>query len=425
MSTPTTMPIEVESAEQDRAGSAEPHPSDRSQRALDWLNFFVADVETGFGPFISVYLSANGWAQGQIGLMLTAGSVCGIASQLPGGAIVDGVRSKRAVVAVALALIAVGGVVLFLSHAFWLVLLAQVVHGLTAGLITPAKAAIGLGLVGHKGLGRRLGRNHRYDSFGNAGTAGIMGALGHFVAKRASFLFAAGLCLPALWMLFRIDGAEIDYARARAAASGAGPRKPARYRNLLKNRRLLIFAGALILFQVANASAIPLVAERLARHDEGESELVLAGLVIVPQVLTAFLAPWVAVWADRWGRKPLLLAAFATLALRVLLFTVAPGPLWLLPLQALSGIDATVIGILSPLIIADVTAGSGRYNLAQGAVGMATGIGAALSTTAVGYIAQWFGFTTGLLVLAGVAASASAYVLGLFRESRPANVARD
>jgi len=424
MPTSTTMPADPKAPGQEPP-TAGPHPSDRSQRALDWLNFFVADVETGFGPFISVYLAANGWGQGEIGLMLTAGSVCGIASQLPGGAIVDGVRSKRAVVAAALVLIAAGGLILFLSHAFWLVLLAQVVHGLTAGLITPAKAAIGLGLVGHKGLSRRLGRNHRYDSFGNGGTAAIMGVLGHYVAKRASFLFAAVLCLPAMWALRRIDPSEIDYARARAAAPDADPHKPARYRDLLKNRQLLIFAGALILFQIANASAIPLVAERLARHDQAESELLLAGLVIVPQVLTAFLAPWAAQWADRWGRKPLLLVALAALVLRVLLFTVAPGPLWLLPLQALSGIDATVIGILSPLIIADVTAGSGRYNLAQGAVGMATGIGAAISTTAVGFIAQWYGFTAGLLVLAAVATAAFVYVLGLFRESRPAGVAGD
>lgn len=131
------------------------------------------------------------------------------------------------------------------------------------------------------------------------------------------------------------------------------------------------------------------------------------------------IAPWMAGRADTWGRKPLLLVAFAALALRVLLFTVAPGPLWLLPMQTLSGIDAAVLGILSPLIIADVTAGSGRYNLAQGAVGMTTGIGAAFSTTAIGYLAQGFGFTAGLLVLAGVAAAGFVFIVVLLRESRP------
>jgi len=345
--------------------NAAPNPSERSQSGLDWLNFFVADVETGFGPFIAIYLTVNGWEQGQVGLMLTAGSICGIASQLPGGALVDGVRSKRGIVASALLLIAAGALLLFFSHAFWLVLLAQVLHGLTAGLITPAKAAIGLGLVGHRALSKRLGRNHRFDSLGNAGTAGIMGLLGHFVAKRVSFLFAAVLCLPASWALTRIDGKEIDYARARAAKSDDPAEQTARYRDLLKNTQLLVFAGALILFQVANASAIPLVSERLGRNNEGESELLLSALVIIPQVITACLASWTARRADAWGRKPLVLVAMAALALRVLLFTAVPGPLWLLPLQALSGIDALVIGILTPLIIADLTAGSGRYNLAR------------------------------------------------------------
>ncbi len=270
--------------------AAPPTPSARSRSGLDWLSFFIADVETGFGPFIVVYLAANGWGQGQIGLVLTLGAGFGIASQLPGGAIVDAVRSKRGVVAVALVMVAAGAVLFFVSAGVWAVLLAQALHGLTAGLITPAKAAIGLGLVGRRRLSARLGRNHRYDSFGNAGTAAAMGLLGHFVAKRASFLFAAALCLPALWALSRIRGNEIDYARARNARPGATGAAPARYRDLLDNRQLLVFAGALVLFQVANASAIPLVTERLGRTDGGWSELIVAGLVIVPQVVTAALA---------------------------------------------------------------------------------------------------------------------------------------
>lgn len=397
---------------------AAPQPSKRSQGGLDWLNFFIADVQTGFGPFIAVYLATNGWQQGRIGLILTAGAIVGIGSQMPGGALVDGVRSKRLLVAVSLGLVAAGAVALYLSHDFVPVLLAQVMHGATAGLIGPAMAAIGLGLVGHRGLSRRLGRNHRYDSFGNAGTAALMGLLGHYVSKRTSFLFAAVLCLPALWALSRIRGSEIDYARARGARSDR-PDKPGRYRDLLKNRNLIIFGGVLLLFQVANASAIPLVGERLGRQHQAESELVLAGLIIVPQVITALLAGWFARRADIWGRKPLLLLAFVALAARLLLFTVAPGPLYLLPIQSLSGIDAAVIGILTPLVIADVTAGSGRYNLAQGAIGMATGVGAALSTTAVGYIAQWLGFDAGLLVLATVAAAAVGFTWLFLPETRP------
>lgn len=192
--------------------ASRPHPSERSQRGLDWLNFFIADVETGFGPFIILYLALNGWQQGQIGLALTVGSIAGIASQLLGGTIIDAVHSKQTVVGVELAMTTGGGLLLFFSHALWLVLLAP---------------AISLGLVGHRGLSERLGRNHRFDSYGNAGTTGLMGLLGHYVAKRFSFLFAAGLCLPALWALVRIRSSEINYARARAAKPGETDRHPA------------------------------------------------------------------------------------------------------------------------------------------------------------------------------------------------------
>ena len=395
---------------------AHPEPSAQSQRALDWLNFFVADVQTGFGPFLAVYLAASGWHQGEIGLVLSAAAIAGMASQVPGGILVDAAPSKPAVMAASLGLVATSGLLLFFFHSFWLVMLAQVTYGATAGLIGPARNAIGLGLVGHGGLSARLGRNNRFNAWGNAGTAGIMGVLSQYVGKRWSFMLAAVLCVPALLALRRIRPGEIDNARARGAQPGDGP--PARYTDLLKNRQLLVFGLVLILFQMANASAIPLTAERLGQADMARSSLILAGLVLVPQVVAALLASRVALLADGWGRKPLLLVAFASLTVRILLFTVVPDPLWLLPLQLLNGVEAAVLGLLTPLVVADVVAGSGRYNLAQGAVGIATGLGAAVSVTAVGYVAQWFSYTVGLYALAAAGAAGFAVVLLLLRETR-------
>lgn len=379
------------------------HPSHRSERGLDWLNFFIADVQTSFGPFVALYLATQGWPQGRVGLALTVGSLTAIASQMPGGALVDEVRSKRLLLGISLVLIAVGALIFAFFPSFLFVMVAEIVHGSTGGVTQPALAAIGLGLVGHHSLSRRLGRNGRYKSFGNALTAAVMGLLGQFVSMRATFLAAAALCAPALFALSRINGDEIDYARSRQAAPGRDKKpKAARLLDLAKNRRLLIFAACLVLFQFANASVMPLTTERLARHAEYESALVTAALVIVPQVITALLAGWVARRADGWGRKPLLLLGFAALPVRAVLFTFVPNPWYLLPVQALSGLTAAVVGILTPLVIADVTRGSGRYNIAQGAVGVASGIGASLSTTASGYLAQMLGYTIGLYGLAGV-----------------------
>ncbi|MBV9750784.1 MAG: MFS transporter [Acetobacteraceae bacterium] len=391
----------------DKGGDAgahdEAHPSTRSERGLDWLNFFVADVQTSFGPFVALYLTAQGWSQGRIGLALTVGTLVGIASQAPGGALVDEVRAKRVLLGASLILIAVGALIFAFFPSFLFVMVAEVVHGSTGGVTKPALAAIGLGLVGHRALSRRLGRNHRYDSFGNALTAGLMGVLGHFVSKRATFLAAAALCAPALFALSRINGDEIDYARARQAAPGSDKEpKKARFRDLLKNRRLLIFAGCLALFQFANASVMPLTSERLAAKAQSESELVTAALVIVPQVVTALIAAWIARRADDWGRKPLLLLGFAALPARAVLFTFAPNPWYLLPIQSLGGLTAAVIGILTPLVIADVTRGTGRYNIAQGTVGIASGIGASLSTVISGYVVQMLGYTIGLYGLGAV-----------------------
>jgi MFS family permease len=233
-----------------------PTPSAQSQHGLDWLNFFIADVETAFGPFVAVYLSANGWLPGDIGSALTINSAVALATQTPAGALVDWTARKRLLTAACIALIAVGALLIGLSPSYPLVAAGEVLHGVTGGAVPTAIAAMALGLVGHRAFHTRVGRNHRYDSLGNAVTGAGMGVLGYFVSPRAPFLAAAGLCLPALAALGLIRGCEIDYDRARQAE---GRREPgaARWHELLRNDGLLVFAGCLFLFQFANASMLP------------------------------------------------------------------------------------------------------------------------------------------------------------------------
>jgi MFS family permease len=335
-------------------------PSARSQRGLDWLNFFVADVQTGFGPFVSVYLATHGWTQSEIGLALTVGGLAAVASQIPGGALVDAVKAKRVLIAGALALIAAGSLIFAFWPSFIPVLAAEILHGSASSVVKPALAAVGLGLVGHGALSGRLGRNHRYNSFGNALTAAFMGLLGHFLSKRSTFFAVVALCVPAGFALGWIRGSEIDYARARSAADRARPRRSARLRDLARHRSLLVFAACLALFQFANASVLPLAGEQLAQQHEHESDLVTAALVIVPQVVTALIAAWVARRADDWGRKPLLLAGFTALAVRTAMFTLVSNPWELIAIQLLGGLTAAVIGVMTPLVIADLMRGTGR-----------------------------------------------------------------
>lgn len=379
------------------------YPSSRSQRGLDWLTFFISDVQAGFGPFVAAYLGMEGWSPGEIGLVLTFGTVSSAVAQTPAGMLVDAVRSKRLLVAGALVLTGAGALLIALWPSFVPVAAAEIVHGASSSVLGPAVAAIGLGLVGHRAFSGRLGRNDRYQALGTGLTAVVMGVLGNLVSKRASFFVVAAVCLPGLFTLTRIDAAEIDYARARSASRAGVSRKGhARYRDVAKNRDLLAFIACLTLFQLGNASLLPLASGRLGVQQAHNADLLTAGMVAVPQFVTALVAIRVARLADTWGRRPLLLLGFAALPIRALIFALARNSWEVVAVQTLDGITAAVLGVLTPLVVADLVRGTGRYNLALGATGTAIAAGAALSTTASGFAVQAIGYMATFLVLAGV-----------------------
>jgi MFS family permease len=177
--------------------------SRQSRQGLDWMNFFLADVQTAFGAFVAFYLADLGWSKDQVGLALTVGTLAGVISQIPGGAIVDSVRWKRGLAAVGVGMLCVSALIFALMPSFALVFFAEILHGLTAGIVTPAIAAISLGLVGRRAMSVRTGRNYRFNAAGNALTAGLMGLAGQYFTKSAIFFGAAALCIPALIALSR------------------------------------------------------------------------------------------------------------------------------------------------------------------------------------------------------------------------------
>lgn len=401
-------------------------PSRESLRGLDWLNFFVADVQTGVGPFVAAYLAARGWHEGDVGWALTVGGLAGVLCQVPGGALVDGARAKRTLVAVALLIIAAGALVLAWRPTFWPVMLAQASHGIVGSVLGPTLAAISLGLVGYRRLGERNGRNRRFDSAGNVAAAALMGWIGYQFSTRAIFFVAAALALPAFAALGRIRPGEIDYARARGADQHGADDGPARVlgwgetvRGVFGDRRLLLFAACAVMFHFANAAMLPLLGEMLAKgRDARQAPALMSACVIVTQLVVACAASAVGRRADAWGRKPLLLVGFAVLPVRGLLYTLTGHPTLLVAIQVLDGVAAVVFGVASVLVIADLTRGTGRFNLAQSAVGAATGIGASLSNAVAGGIVQRAGFNAGFLFLAAVAAVATGLFWAFMPETR-------
>jgi MFS family permease len=174
------------------------------------------------------------------------------------------------------------------------------------------------------------------------------------------------------------------------------------------------------LFQMANASMLPLAGEALAYGKEAYSSLIVSALIMVPQVIVAIMAPWAGHRANTWGRRPLLLIGFAALPIRALVFACTANPMILIAAQVLDGVSATMVGVLTALIVADLTMGTGRFNLAQGFIGTMVGIGASLSTTLSGLAAGSLGRAAGFLGIAAVALAAVLLAWLLMPETNPA-----
>ena len=395
--------------------------SPRSLRGLDGLNFFLADVQTGVGPFVAIVLASQGLGARAIGIALTFGGLAGVLSQIPVGAWVDATRHKRGLLAGAILATAAAAIALALGPGLPLIFAAQALHGVSTGVMGPAVVALSLGMAGRGHLGQRLGRNRRFDSAGNLVSAAFMGLAGYAMSPVAIFWVTALLGLPALAAVAVIDPRDIDDAAARGSAA-EGP--PARFADLGMNRRFLVFMACAVLFHFANASMLPLLATVLAAGKARQSSLLLSLCIMTTQVVVVLFAPWCGRQAERWGRRPLLLFGFVFLPLRGVLFSVTTRPELLVAIQVLDGLAATIFMIAAPLVVADVTRGTGRFNVAQGAIGTATAAGAAVSTTATGYVVDRFGEATGFRALAAVALAALVLLVVAMPETRDATSAQ-
>jgi MFS family permease len=394
----------------------------RSLRALDWLNFFVANVQTGFGPFIASYLATHKWTQGEIGLALSIGTISAMVSQVPGGAAVDALRNKKAAAAWAIIAIILSAVLLAASPTVLPVMAAEVFHGFASCMLVPAMAAISFALVGRQDLGDRLGRNARWASIGSAVAAGLMGLFGEYFSARAVFWLTAALAAPALIALSMITMPEHHSPPAHEPAKKEPDDADGKESifDLLRDRRLLIFAACVVLFHLSNAAMLNLAAGEVTAGMGDNVQLVIAACIIVPQAIVAMLSPWVGRTAERWGRRPILLLGFSALPLRAILFAGVSSPYLLVPVQMLDGLSAAVFGVMLPLIAADVAGGKGRYNLTIGLFGLAAGIGATLSTAVAGFIADRFGSAISFFGLAAAGALAVLLVWAAMPETRDA-----
>ncbi len=399
------------------AGSAAVSRRRFNPYALDALNFLLADVRGAIGPYLNVFLvTQQGWSQAAVGLVATISGLIGLLFNAPAGALIDGTRAKRGFVVAALVVVAASGLAIGLLPSFWPLLVALTAMSVAGDLFGPAVAALTLGLFPRDRLARRMGRNSAFDHAGNVAIALGAALIGWAFTQRAVFFLTPIFAALAAAAALSIPADAIDHERAREArAKRIGAADAASWTELLRCRPLVTFLICTILFHFANAPLLPLVGQKLASAHPRYATAMMSSCIVAAQAIMLPIAVLVGRNADRVGRKPIFLIGFGVLPLRAFLYPLSDDSVWLVGVQLLDGVGAGIFGALTPLVLADIMRGTGRYNLAQGAVAAALGVGASLSGVGAGLLVDRFGYSATFVALGAVALAA----FGVFARFMP------
>jgi predicted MFS family arabinose efflux permease len=399
-------------------GSEHSGPSLKSLRGLDGINFLMADVRDGVGPYLSVFLKGGQhWQPGEIGIAMAASSIAAAVCQIPAGLLVDSLRTKRLLVAASGLMVAIGCLLIAVYPKFLAVIGAQIMLGAASAIIPPAIAAISLGLVRRKKLDLRISRNESFNHGGNFVAATLAGGLGQYLGYQWIFYLVCAFAIASAAVITLINPREIDHEAARGGESS--DEKPIAVRDLLKRRDLLIFLASVVLFHFGNAAMLPMAGQVLSQTHPGSDAITLSACIIAAQCVMIGVAWGVgrAVTAG-YGRKTIFLIALAVLPIRGLLFSFTSNPYGVVAIQLLDGVAAGIFGVIAILIASDLMRGTGRFNLAQGLVALCVGIGAGLSNLISGFVVQYFGYPTGFLFLAAIALGALVFFATLMPETK-------
>ncbi len=394
-------------------------------RALDALNFFLADVRDGLGPYLAIYLlTEQKWDEASIGVVMSVAALAGIIAQTPAGALIDRSTAKRALMVGAAILVTLTCLALPLIHGFALVAATQALAGAAGAIFAPAIAAVTLGIVGPKAFARRTGRNEAFNHAGNAVAAALAGATAYWFGPIVVFWLLAAMATASIAATLSIPADAIDHQVARGLddthdKGGAAHDQPSGFQVLLTCKPLLIFAVATVAFHFSNAAMLPLVGQKLALVNRDLGTTLMSVCIVAAQMVMVPVAILVGHKADVWGRKPIFAVALAVLTLRGALYPLSDNPYWLVSVQLLDGVGAGIFGALFPLVVADLTRGAGHYNISQGAIATAAGLGGALSTAFAGIIVVRAGYSAAFLFLAAVAGAGLIGFIAMMPETLP------
>jgi MFS family permease len=399
---------------------------DKVKYPLDALNFFLADVRDGLGPYLAIYLlTEQKWDQASIGVVMSIAALAGIIAQTPAGALIDRTTAKRGLMIAAAIVVTLACVTLPFIAGFQWVAATQALAGAAGAIFAPAVAAVTLGIVGPKAFAERIGRNEAFNHAGNATAAMLAGVFAYFFGPIVVFWLLAGMAIASIFAVLSIPASAIDHHVARGldgtVESGDTDHrdKPSGLQVLLTCRPLLIFAAAAVLFHFSNAAMLPLVGQKLALVNKELGTTLMSVCIVAAQLVMVPVAIMVGRKADAWGRKPIFAAALAVLALRGALYPLSDNPYWLVGVQLLDGVGAGIFGALFPLVVADLTRGTGHFNVSQGAIATAADLGGALSAAAAGFIVVAAGYSAAFLFLAAIAAVGLALFVAMMPETGP------
>lgn len=402
---------------------AAPPAGRRPRLALQALNFFMADFQAGIGPFLGVFLQQKGWTPGPIGTVMTVGGVAGMLMTTPAGAFIDHTKQKRWVVIITgICTILASCIVLFSQSWIW-VTTSQIATAIAGAAIGPAVVGITLGIVRQKGFTAQNGRNQAWNHAGNMIGAGLSGWLGWRFGMVAIFCLAAAFGIAAILAVLAIPERAIDHNAARGLEGSDDRQTPGHaegFRELLRNRPMLILAAALACFHLGNGAMLPLYGLAVVGAGHGNPAMFTALTIVVAQGVMILAAVIAMRLAERRGYWMVLLIAFAVLPLRGFLAgsIIAHWGVW--PVQALDGVGAGLQSVAVPGLVAHLLAGTGRVNIGQGAVMTVQGIGASLSPAIGGWLAQMLGYQVAFYLLGSFALGSVALWLGFGSMLRPA-----
>jgi MFS family permease len=386
-------------------GSADPQA--RVRRGiwpLQSLNFFMADMQAGIGPFLGVFLLARGWQTGLIGTVMSIGGIAGMAVTAPAGALIDSTSHKRLFVVMPGICTVLASAVILLSQQFWLVSASQVATAIAGAAIGPAVNAITLGIVRQSGFNRQMGVNQAFNHAGNMVGAALSGILGWLFGMAAVFWLAALFGILSIVSVALIPANAIDHRIARGIKPESGEQdKVSGFRVLVECKPLLVLAAALAMFHLGNGAMLPLYGMAVVSDDHANGPGFVAITIVVAQGVMILTSLFAMRLGEKRGLWIVLFVSFAVLPIRGILAALLISRWGVYPVQFLDGVGAGLQSVAVPALVARILNGTGRINVGQGAVMTAQGIGASLSPAVGGWLSQELGYPAAFLILGSFA----------------------